>query len=264
MFSAGSDKPARRHLLIPIMPTPNGRFHLGHIAGPYLKMDLLARHLRRRGDEARIITGTDSYESYVLRRAEEQDRDPAQVCGHYHQLIESDLAALDIELDAFISPLSGSWSASYREVHRNWVDRMTRAGAVAEVTERLPYSPASDRYVVGCWLSGRCPDCKAPVASYFCEDCGTSFRPQEVSEPRGTNAGESLHWREFTSLFLRLPEPAAILARLEQMAVPARFRAIALIGPPSVCSCLESAQANAGDACKKRTIAATTAPISNT
>lgn len=227
MFSTGTDIPTRQHLLIPIMPTPNGRFHLGHIAGPYLKMDLIARHLRRRGDEARIITGTDSYESYVLRRAQEQDLDPAQVCSHYHELINCDLAQLDIELDAFISPVSKSWSAAYQELHHAWVLRMYRRNAVVAATERLPYSPATSQYVMGFRLSGRCPDCESAVAGYFCEDCGTHFRPEDLIEPRGRDTGENLRWRDVTSLFLRLPEPAIILARLEEMAVPARFRAIA-------------------------------------
>ncbi|HKS50078.1 MAG TPA: methionine--tRNA ligase [Amycolatopsis sp.] len=227
MFPTGSDTTARRHLLIPIMPTPNGRFHLGHIAGPYLKMDLIARHLRRRGDQAWIITGTDSYESYVLRRAEEQNRDPVEVCTDYHKLIECDLAALDIELDAFISPVSSSACATYRELHHEWVRRMERSNGVVAVTERLPFDAVTNRYAGGCWLSGRCPDCASPVTSYFCEDCGTHFRPEELLEPQGRKAEDPLLWRPVTSLFLRLPEPVTILAHLERMAVPARFRAIA-------------------------------------
>ena len=227
MFSADAPASPRQHLLIPIMPTPNGRFHLGHIAGPYLKMDLIARHLRRRGDEARIITGTDSYESYVLLRAQEQNREPAQVCAHYHELIEEDLAALDIELDAFISPVDASWSSLYRKIHQDWVGRLNRQGAVVTFTESMPYSRAAKRYLTGCRLSGRCPDCGSSVSSYFCETCGTHFRPEEMLDPHGPDAGEQLRWRDVSSLFLRLPEPAAILARLEDMAVPAEFRAIA-------------------------------------
>jgi methionyl-tRNA synthetase len=227
MFSTRPPASPRRHLLIPIMPTPNGRFHLGHIAGPYLKMDLIARHLRRRGDQAWIITGTDSYESYVLRRAQEQDRDPAQVCAQYHELIEADLAALDIELDAFISPLSPTWSRPYRTAHLDWLDRMNQQQAVVSITESIPYSPSKNRYLTGCWLSGRCPDCASSVTSYFCEACGTHFRPEEVLEPHDPDTEDLPVRREVTSLFLRLPEPAAILARLEQMEVPAQFRAIA-------------------------------------
>jgi len=226
-FSNRPLTPPRQHLLIPIMPTPNGRFHLGHIAGPYLKMDLIARHLRRRGEQAWIITGTDSYESYVLRRAQEQKHDPAQVCAQYHELIECDLAALDIELDAFISPLSATWSRSYQTAHLDWLDRMNQQGAVVSITESIPYSPAQDRFLTGCWLSGRCPDCASSVTSYFCEDCGTHFRPEELLEPHDPDSGDVLCWRDVTSLFLRLPEPAAILARLDQMEVPAQFRAIA-------------------------------------
>ncbi len=57
---------ARRWLLIPMQPTPNGRLHLGHGAGPYLRADVIARAPRRDGDDVQIITGTDAHENWVL------------------------------------------------------------------------------------------------------------------------------------------------------------------------------------------------------
>src|SRR5947209_5131772 len=59
----------RDYLLIPGIPTPNGPFHLGHIAGPFLRMDALARYRRMRGDRAVVISGTDAFETHVLLKA---------------------------------------------------------------------------------------------------------------------------------------------------------------------------------------------------
>ncbi|MCE0446304.1 hypothetical protein LT493_20765 [Streptomyces tricolor] len=48
---------------------PNGRAHLGHIAGPLLKMDVLRRHVLRGGGRATMISVSDAHESHVLVRA---------------------------------------------------------------------------------------------------------------------------------------------------------------------------------------------------
>ncbi|NIR28481.1 MAG: class I tRNA ligase family protein, partial [Gammaproteobacteria bacterium] len=47
----------------------NGRAHLGHIAGPLLKMDVLRRHLERAGAEVRMISMSDAHEAHVLIKA---------------------------------------------------------------------------------------------------------------------------------------------------------------------------------------------------
>ncbi|MCM3755016.1 class I tRNA ligase family protein, partial [Bacillus licheniformis] len=51
---------------MPIPPTPNGRLHLGHIAGPYLRMDMLCRYLRSQGHHVRVVSAVDGFDSYVL------------------------------------------------------------------------------------------------------------------------------------------------------------------------------------------------------
>ncbi|WP_428992044.1 class I tRNA ligase family protein [Bathymodiolus heckerae thiotrophic gill symbiont] len=47
------------------MPTPNGRFHIGHISGPYLKTDILARNLKFLGHDVKVMSGVDTYEAHV-------------------------------------------------------------------------------------------------------------------------------------------------------------------------------------------------------
>src|SRR5579859_3905820 len=98
---------SRRHyLLIPSPPTPNGRLHLGHIAGPFLKLDVMARAFRMDGDIAGIMSASDVYESYVTLRAWRDGLEPEQVCEKYHALIARDMDALMIEYDGYCDPLA--------------------------------------------------------------------------------------------------------------------------------------------------------------
>jgi hypothetical protein len=51
---------SQRLMLVPMCPTPNGRLHIGHGAGSYLRADAIARASRRDGHERLLDTLTRS------------------------------------------------------------------------------------------------------------------------------------------------------------------------------------------------------------
>ena len=53
-------------LFIAMPPTPNGGLHLGHVGGPFLKMDIMTRWKRQIGGKALFYSGVDSFDSYVI------------------------------------------------------------------------------------------------------------------------------------------------------------------------------------------------------
>jgi methionyl-tRNA synthetase len=213
----------RRYLLAPVMPTPNGRLHLGHIAGPFLRMDVIARYLRRRGDRARVIFGTDSYDSYVPLTALQEGCAEEEICSRYHELIQHDLTAMDIEVDEFVNPVAPRWRQEYHRAHREFLARLIRAGKTVTIRERVPYDPATGRYLVGGFLSGYCPDCSSEVSNFLCERCGGHLLPESLREPRPRLAGGVVEWREVPSLFMRIPSAGKLLQHLDSMGVPDGF-----------------------------------------
>ncbi|AZM92359.1 class I tRNA ligase family protein [Streptomyces sp. W1SF4] len=215
----------RHYLLVPPEATPNGPLHLGHIGGPFLWSDMIARHLRVRGDLPLVITGSDVYESYVTLRAHAEDSTPGEVAARYGQRIQDDLAALRIGVDAFIVPDRQPWREQFEQEVAASIERLTARGAVLTRTERVPHCAASDRWVVGGWLQGRCPECGAGIASYFCEECSAHFLPEAVVEPRPLLDEGPLTWREISSLFLRLPDRDLLDRTLVDLGVADRYRA---------------------------------------
>ncbi len=167
-------------LIVPSVPTPNGPLHLGHIGGPYLSADILARYLRMRGNRALIISGTDSYESYVTARASKENQPISDICNYYHHQIDKDLKAMQIEMNAFVNPLSEQWDQMYRQWHYHILHKLRNQGSIQEINEIVLWDHHSKRYLTGCWLNGQCPLCRANVTGYFCENCGGHFRPEEV------------------------------------------------------------------------------------
>lgn len=175
------EKKKNKYLLIPSVPTPNGRLHLGHIGGPFLSADIFARHVQRFGHAAQIIAGTDSYESFVMAKATEEQKAPEEVCHYYHNLIQEDLSTFHINASIYINPLHQKWRDRYTAWNLNVLQLLQLQNVVCEIEETVLWDKQQQRFATGCWISGNCPSCKAEVRGYFCESCGAHFRPEEVN-----------------------------------------------------------------------------------
>ena len=221
-----ADGAARRFFLMPIPPTPNGGLHLGHIAGPYLRMDMVGRYLKTQGHQVDVISAVDGFDSYVAWKGMQEERSPEQVCRHYHAAIAGDLAALDIHVDAFLDLVQGPYAARHARNATAMIEQMVRRGLTETVTERVLYSRATGRYLVGAWVAGTCPVCRAGVAGYFCEACGALFRPEEMGEPVARAGDADLEWREVDNLFLRVTDRPALEAHVAASGAPEAFAAL--------------------------------------
>jgi len=215
----------RRYLLIGSPPTPNGRVHLGHLAGPFLRLDVLARHLAVRGDEAVVLSGSDCYDMYVLLTARREGVPPEEVAVRCHAAMEADLRAMDIGLAAFIDPRSPPWASTYEELLTETTRRLIATGRTESRRERILYSPSTGRSIIGCWLLGACPSCGAEAGGYFCEACGGFFRPELIRAPRPRFDEGGLEWREADILYLRASQSSRLVETWDAMGIGAAFQA---------------------------------------
>jgi len=167
---------------MPVMPTPNGRLHIGHISGPYLKMDVLARHQRFIGNKATIISGVDTYESHVCLKALEEEKTSKLVNDNYHQLMLDDLKALNIQFDHFINPLSEMHAEKFDKIQKQSFSKLLSKGAVNLIEESFSKNEEGE-VLSGCWIRGNCPNCASEMKAFFCENCGAHMRPEEIVEP---------------------------------------------------------------------------------
>ncbi|MBO9568481.1 MAG: class I tRNA ligase family protein [Cellulomonas iranensis] len=184
------------YLLVPMPPTPNGRMHIGHGGGTYLRSDVAARALRVRGADVHIVSGTDVYENWVVAEAERIGLSADETCALYHRGIDSDLRALGVEMDVWLDPRDPEHLDAYREVHEQALDALRAGGGARLVPERVPFSLTTGRELVGTWIAGRCPYCGASAGGSSCTACSEHFQPEELVDPRSRLDDSPLVWEE--------------------------------------------------------------------
>ncbi len=213
----------RRYLLLPMQPTPNGRLHIGHGGGPYLRADVLARALRRDSHQVAVLTGSDAHENWVLADGLTSGRTPAETCALFHAGIGDDLALLGVDLDAWIDPLGEEHAAGYTTLHEHLLRRLTTTGVAFLARERIPVNARTGDPVVGTWIAGRCPTCQQPCGGNTCTACGDHFQPEQLLDAHSRLDNDPIRWTNHESWFVRAPDPAATLAALSATGLPNRF-----------------------------------------
>ncbi|GAA3627156.1 class I tRNA ligase family protein [Flavivirga jejuensis] len=215
-------KSKKKFLLIPAMPTPNGRLHLGHIGGPFLKMDILARSLNRNGDSAKVISSSDIYESYVLLKSYQTKMDVYKVCNHFHKLIEDDLKALMIDCDYF-NPLDNAYKKQVDDMYLNTMEALSKTKSYYRRNEKVFYSSKTDKYIVGTWIRGNCPHCQNDAGSYLCEVCGMQFNPEDFKETKPTLGETDIKEKNVNTFFLKIKNIKKLLNHITSMGTRLEF-----------------------------------------
>ncbi|MFE5710108.1 class I tRNA ligase family protein [Streptomyces sp. NPDC056501] len=207
------------HLILSALPTPNGELHLGHLGGPFLAADALARHLRAEGHQVTTVSATDGWESYVLDAARRENRAPEETARDHHARIQAALTATDALPDAFLDVRDEPVALLHSTWHHWLAERLAGGKRIETRAERLLADAATGEELVACWLAGRCPACGEDVAGYTCEACGMWFQPDGVRDPRARHPRAGVTTTETPSVFLRL-DAAALLAMARERSVP--------------------------------------------
>jgi methionyl-tRNA synthetase len=147
--------PGHRVYVTTAIPYVNARPHVG-FALELVQADAFARHRRLRGDDVRLLTGTDDNSLKNVLAAEAAGVPTAELVRRNGDRFAALHAPLDLEFDDFIRT-----SADPR--HPPGVERLWRACAAAGDLYRRRYE---DLYCVGCEQfftedeldRGRCPD----------------------------------------------------------------------------------------------------------
>lgn len=213
----------RDYLIIPPEPTPNGGLHLGHIAGPFLPCDVLARFVRVRGDHAWVVTAVDSFEPWALQHAASQGVSLAAVIEPNIEKMTADLEAMSIEVDAFIRPHDPDVFAELCLEADTLIAELSSRDMLVEHFVPKPYFRATGESLVGPDLVAKCPACGAVVSGSSCESCGGMWTPATLVDPRASN-GEAIDWREVKQISVQMPAIDVLMDQADAVQLQPRLR----------------------------------------
>lgn len=204
-------------------PNPNGDLHLGHLSGPFLGADVLARYLRSRGDDVVHVGYVDEHSTYVPRRAGELGRTADDVAYDLGNRIASTLELANMHPDFLGRPKRDVW---HDEIVQGGFLRLLHAGAVIETEGDVYHCPVEDIPLYEAEIRGRCHHCEASSDGFYCEECG---RPQEsgrLLDPRCTSCNAIPILRRERRLAVALePFRARLEALWDRMPTRPRLRA---------------------------------------
>ncbi|MCA1395693.1 class I tRNA ligase family protein [Bradyrhizobium sp. BRP56] len=212
----------------PVNLTANGRAHLGHVAGPYLRMDVVQKHLKRAGHHVRSGLTTDGFENHVLVRAALENIDPSVLAHGFHIRIVEDLTSVGVVFDHFDDPAYGSNLQRFSKVGTALMSALSAAGSLRFRAGHLPVDDAGstatpeERFCIGGWFGATCPVCLASAGSFFCEQCGDHFEPEEALNPV-SRRGRIVEWQENISAFLSISGKDRLLRAWDDTAIESSF-----------------------------------------
>jgi len=157
-------------LTVVIVPpaTANGPLHVGHLAGPFLAADMVARAARARGERVLALAGFDVHQNWVLTRAENDGIDVGKLAGQYRDEIIRAYHAARIGYDVFLDPQSEGYADGVQRLAADLV----RSGLFPLRDTTLHRCADCRRTLHHAYVVGTCAWCGSGAAGGGCEGCG--------------------------------------------------------------------------------------------
>ncbi len=205
------EKPSsQRYLVCVAWPYASGDRHLGHVAGAYLPPDIYARYQRLRGNEVRMVSGSDTHGTPVMLRAQEEGVTPQEIVARYHGRFVESFKALGLSFDLFTHTDTQNHWDTVQELFLNHLDN----GYIYKDKQLQPYCLIDEQYLADRFVEGTCPHCGYEHArGDQCDNCGSPLDPIELIHPRCKICGQDkIEFRETEHFFFDLGKASPALA----------------------------------------------------
>ena len=193
----------KRTLITTALPYANGPVHIGHLAGVYVPADIYARFLRLRGEDVKMIGGSDEHGVPITIKARKEGVTPQDIVDRYHAIIRDSMKELGISFDVYSRTTSDIHRATASEFFRHLYDQ----GKFVVKTSLQPYDAEAGEFLADRYVVGTCPKCgKEGAYGDQCEACGSSLSPDELVNPHSALTNAPITMRETTHWYLPLDQ----------------------------------------------------------
>ncbi len=168
-------------------PTPNGRLHIGHVGGPFLRADIFVKLNRFLGKKIAHISHLDSYQTYVYKKSQELSRDIQEFLKEAQNGIKKDF--LDFKIDHTL--LMDNESPKYLQFLS---EAISRTAAVLPLQNSNSWQCSDCKIsLVESFVRGFCKNCHHESYENVCENCCFPQRYELLINPYCTMCGSRSH-----------------------------------------------------------------------
>ncbi len=197
----------RRILVTSALPYANGPIHIGHLV-EYIQTDIWVRFQKLRGHECHYVCADDAHGTPIMLRAEQDGITPEQLIARTWQEHRADFADCLVEFDNYYS----THSPENRHYAELIYQRLNSGGHISRRIITQAYDPEKQMFLPDRFIKGECPRCAAPDKyGDSCENCGATYAPTDLKNPRSAISGATPVLRESLHLFFRLADFEAML-----------------------------------------------------
>ena len=182
------------------LPYANGDLHIGHLRG-YVSADVFTRALKRLGQDAIYVCGSDMHGTPIAVNAAKEGTDPETFALGYHEQYQETFPRFNVDFDNY----GHTHDETNTELTKEIVRTLEEGGHVYEKAIKVAYDPEAGQYLPDRFVEGSCPYCGEHARGDECDEgCGRHLEPGEIEEPVSAITGNPAEYREREHKFFRV------------------------------------------------------------
>lgn len=191
----------RKILVTCALPYANGSIHLGHLL-EHIQTDIWVRFQRMRGNETYFVCADDAHGTPIMLKAQELGITPEAMIDGVREEHMADFNDFLISFDNYHSTHSDENRAFASEIY----NKLNEAGHIKTRTISQLYDEEKGMFLPDRFVKGTCPKCGSEDENGdSCDNCGATYSPTEVINPRSVVSGSTPVLRESEHYFFDLP-----------------------------------------------------------
>ncbi len=201
--------PVRRILVTSALPYANGPIHIGHLV-EYIQTDIWVRFQKLYGHECYYLCADDAHGTPIMLRAQQDGMTPEQLIEHVWKEHRADFTDFLVEFDNYYS----THSPENRHYSELIFQRLDKEGHINRRVITQAFDPEKEMFLPDRFIKGECPRCgTADQYGDSCENCGATYSPTDLKNPRSAISDAIPVTKESLHLFFKLGDFEPMLKR---------------------------------------------------
>lgn len=196
------------NLVLPSFTTPNGKMHIGHLAGPSLNADIFKRaQLSAANISTYQLCGTIGYQTHVCHTAKNLNLTYIDTSLKFSSDIIDNYQRLSIDYDTFVTL---NESDDLDIAASNFIDYLLSNNYLVERIGQVPYCVCCDGFIFEADVKGTCPFCNNMVSSE-CEFCAIYIPDDLLLNPVCTKCDNRAIHKPLKRMYIKLEPYRCVL-----------------------------------------------------